>query len=147
MFSNWATVIDNLDNRLSKKFKTAKITGQTKDVMAQKDRFNEDDCNILLMTTKAGGTGHTFNKASYIIFLDEPWTAADLQQAVARCHRIGQTKSITVYTLMCKDTIDEYIHKIVKRKAALGDSLVDAKYNLKNKNVINYLLTGEGSLE
>lgn len=147
VFSNWATVIDNLDNRLSKNFKVAKITGQIKDVVAQKDRFNEDDCNILLMTTKAGGTGHTFNKASYVIFLDEPWTAADLQQAVARCHRIGQTKSITIYTLMCKDTIDEYIHKIVKRKAALGDSLVDAKYNLKNKDVINYLLTGEGSLE
>lgn len=147
VFSNWATVIDNLDNKLTKKFKVAKITGQTKDVMAQKDKFNEEDCNILLMTTKAGGTGHTFNKASYVIFLDEPWTAADLQQAVARCHRIGQTKSITIYTLMCKDTIDEYIHKIVKRKAALGDSLVDAKYNLKNKDVINYLLTGEGSLE
>ena len=147
VFSNWATVIDNLNNKLSKSFKVAKITGQTKDVMAQKDKFNEDDCNILLMTTKAGGTGHTFNKASYVIFLDEPWTAADLQQAVARCHRIGQTKSVTIYTLMCKDTIDEYIHKIVKRKAALGDSLVDAKYNLKNKDVINYLLTGEGSLE
>ena len=147
VFSNWATVITNFAKRLSVKYKTAKITGQTLDVMAQKDKFNESDCNVLLMTTKAGGTGHTFNKASYIIFLDEPWTNADLQQAVARCHRIGQTKSVTIYTLMCKDTIDEYIHRIIKRKAALGDSLVDAKYNLKNKEVINFLLTGEGTLE
>ena len=147
VFSNWSEVIDNLEARLTDKFSVAKITGKVTDVEAQKEKFNKDDCHILLMTTKAGGTGHTFNKATYIIFLDEPWTSADLQQAVARCHRIGQTKPVTIYTLMCKDTIDEYIHRIVKRKGALGDSIVDAKYNLKNTAVVNYLLTGEGNIE
>lgn len=147
VFSNWSEVIDNFEARLTDKFSVAKITGKVTDVEAQKEKFNEDDCHILLMTTKAGGTGHTFNKATYIIFLDEPWTSADLQQAVARCHRIGQTKPVTIYTLMCKDTIDEYIHRIVKRKGALGDSIVDAKYNLKNTAVVNYLLTGEGNIE
>ena len=147
VFSNWSEVIDNLEARLTDKFSVAKITGKVTDVEAQKEKFNEDDCHILLMTTKAGGTGHTFNKATYIIFSDEPWTSADLQQAVARCHRIGQTKPVTIYTLMCKDTIDEYIHRIVKRKGALGDSIVDAKYNLKNTAVVNYLLTGEGDIE
>ena len=147
VFSNWSEVIDNLEARLTDKFSVAKITGKVTDVETQKEKFNEDDCHILLMTTKAGGTGHTFNKATYIIFLDEPWTSADLQQAVARCHRIGQTKPVTIYTLMCKDTIDEYIHRIVKRKGALGDSIVDAKYNLKNTAVVNYLLTGEGNIE
>ena len=147
VFSNWSEVIDNFEARLTDKFSVAKITGKATDVEAQKEKFNEDDCHILLMTTKAGGTGHTFNKATYIIFLDEPWTSADLQQAVARCHRIGQTKPVTIYTLMCKDTIDEYIHRIVKRKGALGDSIVDAKYNLKNTAVVNYLLTGEGNIE
>ena len=147
VFSNWSEVIDNLEARLTDKFSVAKITGKVTDVETQKEKFNEDDCHILLMTTKAGGTGHTFNKATYIIFLDEPWTSADLQQAVARCHRIGQTKPVTIYTLMCKDTIDEYIHRIVKRKGALGDSIVHAKYNLKNTAVVNYLLTGEGDIE
>lgn len=147
VFSNWSEVVDNLEARLTDKFSVAKITGKVTDVETQKEKFNEDDCHILLMTTKAGGTGHTFNKATYIIFLDEPWTSADLQQAVARCHRIGQTKPVTIYTLMCKDTIDEYIHRIVKRKGALGDSIVDAKYNLKNTAVVNYLLTGEGNIE
>ena len=147
VFSNWSEVIDNFEARLTDKFLVAKITGKVTDVEAQKEKFNKDDCHILLMTTKAGGTGHTFNKATYIIFLDEPWTSADLQQAVARCHRIGQTKPVTIYTLMCKDTIDEYIHRIVKRKGALGDSIVDAKYNLKNTAVVNYLLTGEGDIE
>ena len=147
VFSNWSEVIDNFEARLTDKFSVAKITGKVTDVEAQKEKFNKDDCHILLMTTKAGGTGHTFNKATYIIFLDEPWTSADLQQAVARCHRIGQTKPVTIYTLMCKDTIDEYIHRIVKRKGALGDSIVDAKYNLKNTAVVNYLLTGEGDIE
>lgn len=147
VFSNWSEVIDNFEARLTDKFSVAKITGKVTDVEVQKEKFNKDDCHILLMTTKAGGTGHTFNKATYIIFLDEPWTSADLQQAVARCHRIGQTKPVTIYTLMCKDTIDEYIHRIVKRKGALGDSIVDAKYNLKNTAVVNYLLTGEGNIE
>lgn len=147
VFSNWSEVIENFEARLVDKFSVAKITGKVTDVEEQKERFNKDGCHILLMTTKAGGTGHTFNKATYIIFLDEPWTSADLQQAVARCHRIGQTKPVTIYTLMCKDTIDEYIHRIVKRKSALGDSIVDAKYNLKNEAVVSYLLTGEGSIE
>ena len=147
VFSNWSEVIDNFEAILTDKFSVAKITGKVTDVEAQKEKFNKDDCHILLMTTKAGGTGHTFNKATYIIFLDEPWTSADLQQAVARCHRIGQTKPVTIYTLMCKDTIDEYIHRIVKRKGALGDSIVHAKYNLKNTAVVNYLLTGEGDIE
>ena len=147
VFSNWSEVIDNFEAKLTEKFSVAKITGKVADIEEQKEKFNDDDCHILLMTTKAGGTGHTFNKATYIIFLDEPWTSADLQQAVARCHRIGQTKPVTIYTLMCKDTIDEYIHRVVKRKGALGDSIVDAKYNLKNTAVVNYLLTGEGKLE
>ena len=48
---------------------------------------------------------------------------------------------------MAKNTIDEYIHKLVMRKGVMSDSIVDAKYDVKDKEVLNYILTGEGNIE
>ena len=47
---------------------------------------------------------------------------------------------------MCKNSIDEYIHNLISRKAVVSDALIDNKYNIKDKNVINYIITGEGQL-
>lgn len=146
VFSNWESVVSNFKKVLDKEMKTAIITGKVKNRQGEIDKFNTEGCNVMLMTIGAGGTGLTLNKASVVILLDEPWTAADVEQATSRCHRIGQQKSVVVYTLMCKNTIDEQIHKVVKRKGALGEAIVDAKFNLKDKNVLKYLLTGEGEL-
>lgn len=146
VFSNWETVVSKFNAYIGNKYKTAVITGKVKDREGEMKKFNTDGCNIMIMTIGAGGTGLTLNKASNIIMLDEPWTATDLDQCTSRCHRIGQDNTVVVHTLICKDTIDENIHKIVKRKGALGEAVVDKKYDLRNPKIIDYLLTGEGEI-
>jgi SNF2 family DNA or RNA helicase len=148
VFSCWETVVSNFRKFLSDNHLiSAVITGKIKDREGQIKYFNEkDDCHIIVGTVGAMGVGLTLNKASNVIFLDESWSASEKLQCEDRCHRIGQTETVTVITLVCKHTIDENIHSIVKRKGALGDALVDHKYDLKDEKVLNYLLTGEGEL-
>ena len=147
IFSSWTTVTDILEREL-KEYKLAVITGKVKDREEQKKKFMEDkDCHILIGTIAAMSTGLTLTKATNVIFMDEPYTMAAKQQAEDRAHRIGTTSSINIITLMAKNTIDEYIHKLVMRKGVMSDSIVDAKYDVKDKEVLKYILTGEGNIE
>ena len=147
VFSNWETVVTKFREFLAESnLISAVITGKIKDRQSEFDKFNSDGCNIIVGTIGAMGTGFTLTKASNVIFLDEPWTSAVKFQAEDRCHRIGQKKNVTIYTLICKNTIDEQVHKVLLKKGAMSDALVDAKYNLKDENVIHYLLTGEGEI-
>ena len=145
VFSELATVINNFYKILPYK-KVAKVTGSTKDREQQINMFmNNDDCHIIL-GTEALQTGYTLTKANTVIFLDEPWTAAQREQAESRIYRLTQKDSVNIITLMCKNSIDEYIHSLISRKAVVSDALIDNKYNIKDKNVINYIITGEGQL-
>ena len=147
IFSSWTTVTDILERELQE-YKIAVITGKVKDRERQKKKFMEDDsCHVLIGTVAAMGTGLTLTKATTVIFMDEPYTRAAKEQAEDRAHRIGTTSSINIITLMAKDTIDEYIHKLVMKKGVMSDSIVDAKYDVRNKDVIRYMLTGEGNIE
>ena len=149
VFSNWETVISNFRAYLKKnKIESAVVTGKVTDRESELKKFStKDSCHVILGTVGALGTGYTLNKASNVIFLDEPWTKAVKEQAEDRCHRIGQKNNVTIYTLICKDTIDERVHSIVKKKGAMGDALVDKQYDLKNPKVLSFLLTGEGTLD
>lgn len=145
VFSELATVINNFYKILPYK-KVAKVTGSTKDREQQINMFmNDGDCHIIL-GTEALQTGYTLTKANTVIFLDEPWTAAQREQAESRIYRLTQKDSVNIITLMCKNSIDEYIHNLISRKAVVSDALIDNKYNIKDKNVINYIITGEGQL-
>ena len=127
--------------------KVAKVTGKTKDRENQIKLFtNDKDCSIIL-GTEALQTGYTLTKATTVIFLDEPWSASQRLQATDRIHRIGQNSSVNIITLMCKNSIDEYVHQIVLKKEALSDALVDKKYDIHDKNVLNFLITGEGVID
>ena len=146
VFSNWETVVSNFRNFLSENHLTsAVITGKVKDREGQIKYFNEnDDCHIIVGSIGAMSTGYTLTKASNAIFLDQPWVYAIFDQASNRIHRIGQSKNVTIYSLICKNTIDEQVNSILLKKQALGDALIDAKYNLKDENVLKFLITGEG---
>ena len=109
--------------------------------------MENDKCKVIICTTGAAGVGLTLTAADTVIFLDEPWTASAKTQAEDRAYRIGTKSSVQIITLMCKGTIDEYIHRIVRKKQAISDTIVDKKYNIRDKEVLNYLLTGEGILE
>lgn len=137
IFSNWTSVTDIVAEKL-KKYKPAVITGETKDVQAELNKFKKNKtCKCIIGTIGALGTGYTLTEADTVIFLDEPWTMADKLQAEDRCHRIGTKDSVTIITLMCKDTIDERIHEIIERKGVVSDTLVDNVYDVED---LEYLL-------
>lgn len=157
IFSNWTQMTDVIYDRLVKKYTVAQITGETKDNerqdiveafqtpnnAAMHDRTNKyDNIDVLIGTSGAMGTGLTLTAGTIEIFMDEPWNMALKEQCVDRCHRIGQKSNLTIYTLMCKDTIDQRIHEIVERKGVMADALVDGKVAKENaKEVLDFLLS------
>ena len=144
IFSNWTQMTNPAFERLSKKYKGVMITGETKDSDRQYmvDEFqNNDRVKFIIGTTGAMGTGLTLTAGTVEIFLDEPWNMALKEQAIDRCHRIGQNSNITVYTLLCKDTIDERINDIVEKKGQMANILVDNAIEGDKNALINYLLS------
>lgn len=144
IFSNWTQVTNPAFKRLSRKYRGVMITGETKDSDRQGyvDAFqNDPKVKFIIGTIGAMGTGLTLHAGSVEIFLDEPWNMALKEQAIDRCHRIGQKSNITVYTLLCKNTIDERINNIVEKKGQMADILVDGKIKGDKNALINYLLS------
>lgn len=146
IFSNWTQMTDAICNKLkSVGYKVGVITGETPDISRQEivDVFqNSSDLKVLVGTIGAMGTGLTLTAATTVIFLDEPWNKALFDQAVDRAHRIGQKNNITIYSIMCKDTIDERIHNLIYKKGAMSDAIIDGKVVGNKNEVFNYLLNG-----
>ena len=129
IFSVFKDPLKELEERL-KDYGTVMITGDVseEEIELNKDLFqNNKNCRVMLATVQKAGTGLTLTAASYAIFIDTPWTAAEFEQAQDRVHRIGANKNVTIYELITKDTIDERVHEIVKTKEAISDFIIDNK--------------------
>lgn len=85
---------------------------------------NNHDCRVFLISLKAGGIGLNLTAADYVYIVDPWWNPAVEQQAIDRTHRIGQTKNIFAYRLICKDTLEEKMLQLQERKRALAAELV-----------------------
>ena len=83
-----------------------------------------NDVNIFLISLKAGNSGLTLTAADYVFLVDPWWNTAVQQQAIDRAYRIGQTKNVFAYQMICKDSIEEKIVELQQRKRVLSDALV-----------------------
>jgi SNF2 family DNA or RNA helicase len=83
----------------------------------------EGDC--FLISLKAGGTGLNLTAADYVIHMDPWWNPAVEEQASDRAHRIGQSRPVTVYRIVAKNTIEEKIVDLHAWKRDLAESLLD----------------------
>ncbi len=86
--------------------------------------FQEGEGDLFLISLKAGGVGLNLTGADYVIHMDPWWNPAVEDQASDRAHRIGQTRPVTVYRLISRDTIEEKIVALHERKRNLADSLL-----------------------
>lgn len=103
-----------------------------------------DDCRVFLISLKAGGIGLNLTAADYVYIVDPWWNPAVEQQAIDRTHRIGQTKNIFAYRLICKNTIEEKMLLLQERKRALANDLVgddNAMLKKLTREDIAYLLS------
>ena len=89
--------------------------------------FNEGDVPIFLISLKAGGNGLNLTGADVVIHYDPWWNLAVQNQATDRAHRIGQTRQVTVYRLILKDTIEEKILQLQDAKKDLADAILEGR--------------------
>ena len=142
IFSNWTQMTDAIWARLHNKYRLSIITGETKDIDRQDNvaEFQSGASQVIVGTIGAMGTGITLTAGTVEIFMDEPWNRANKEQAEDRCHRVGTKENVTIYTLVCKNTIDERINELVERKGKMADALVDGKLNIEKEDLLTFLL-------
>jgi len=88
-------------------------------------KFQEEDtCRVFLISLKAGGVGLNLTAADYVYIVDPWWNPAVEQQAIDRTHRIGQTKNIFAYRMICTDTVEDKILKLQEHKKLLAADLI-----------------------
>ncbi len=85
---------------------------------------NDTSCRVFLISLKAGGVGLNLTAADYVYIVDPWWNPAVEQQAIDRTHRIGQTKNIFAYRMICKDTVEDKILSLQEKKKALAADLI-----------------------
>ncbi|MCB1055571.1 MAG: DEAD/DEAH box helicase, partial [Acidobacteria bacterium] len=101
------------------------LDGQTRDRQARVERFqNGDGPPVFLISLKAGGLGLNLTAADYVFILDPWWNPAAEAQAIDRAHRIGQTRRVLAYRLICRDTVEEKILELQRQKRDLADAIV-----------------------
>ncbi|RYZ23271.1 MAG: helicase SNF2 [Chitinophagaceae bacterium] len=84
----------------------------------------DDEVRVFLISLKAGGVGLNLTAADYVYIVDPWWNPAVEQQAIDRTHRIGQTKNIFAYRMICKDTIEDKIMELQEKKRVLARELI-----------------------
>lgn len=85
---------------------------------------NNEECRVFLISLKAGGVGLNLTAADYVYLVDPWWNPAVEQQAIDRTHRIGQTKNIFAYRMICTDTVEDKILKLQEKKKVLAKDLI-----------------------
>ena len=101
------------------------LDGTTRNRPSVIRRFKNGVAPVFLISLKAGGYGLNLTEADYCFLLDPWWNPATEAQAVDRTHRIGQTRNVMVYRLIAKDTIEEKVLALARRKAELFTGVMD----------------------
>lgn len=120
-FTSMLSLIGELLEKLGISF--VELTGKSRDRGSLVERFQEREVPIFLISLKAGGAGLNLTAADVVIHTDPWWNPAAEQQASDRAHRIGQNKSVFVYKLICKDTVEERIQLLQESKHNLAQSI------------------------
>ena len=127
LFSQFTSMLAILQDKLEKEgIPYYIITGETSKQKRQElvKQFNSDTTPVFLISLKAGGVGLNLTGADVVIHYDPWWNQAVQNQATDRAHRIGQTKKVTVYKLIARNTIEEKIQKLQDAKQNLAEQII-----------------------
>ena len=91
------------------------------------ERFQAREVPVFLISLRAGGVGLNLTAADVVIHYDPWWNLAAQNQATDRAHRIGQERAVTVFKLICADTIEERIIAMQESKRELAESLLSGE--------------------
>jgi hypothetical protein len=126
IFSQWTSLLDLVEARLKDKAVTySRLDGTTRDRAGVVNAFQKDDGpSVMLLSLKAGGVGITLTAADHIYILDPWWNPAAEDQAADRAHRIGQENPVFIHRLVARDTVEDKILLLQKKKRALAEGIV-----------------------
>lgn len=125
VFSQFTTFLIRIRARLDEAgIPYTYLDGRTRNRERVIQRFRDKTASVFLISLKAGGFGLNLAEADYCFVLDPWWNPAIEAQAVDRTHRIGQTKTVMVYRLVAKDTIEQKVMDLKARKEELFESVV-----------------------
>lgn len=117
-------------DHVSAKYGNLKIQGgmDIREVEDAKTKFQNDtveNAPVIVLSIQAAKTGHTLTAAQDVIFLELPWTPADVDQTYSRCHRLGQKGSVTATYLLCDGTIDTEMYDLIARKRGVVNAAIE----------------------
>lgn len=128
VFSQFTSLLAIVRDRLeAESIEFEYLDGATRDRAARVAHFQSDDGpSVFLISLKAGGVGLNLTAADYVFLLDPWWNPAAEAQAIDRTHRIGQSRPVVAYRLICRGTVEERVAELQDKKrqlvaAVLGD--------------------------
>eukprot|EP01022_Parablepharisma_sp_SALTPOND_P004350 TRINITY_DN120141_c0_g1_i1.p1 TRINITY_DN120141_c0_g1~~TRINITY_DN120141_c0_g1_i1.p1 ORF type:complete len:1326 (+),score=196.29 TRINITY_DN120141_c0_g1_i1:6098-10075(+) len=142
IFSQFKIMLDLIEEYLNhKSYKWLRLDGGTPPSERQKliDSFNEDPSYfVFLLSTRAGGLGINLAAADTVIIYDSDFNPHNDIQALSRAHRIGQKHVVMMYRLVSKDTVEEKIIELAKKKLMIEHLVV--KNDKINSQLIDKIL-------
>ncbi|OVE76379.1 hypothetical protein BVX97_01190 [bacterium E08(2017)] len=131
VFSQFVSMLTILSDELKKRGITyCYLDGSTKDRQGEVRKFNtERDIPLFLISLKAGGTGLNLTGADMVIHFDPWWNPAVEDQATDRAHRIGQKKTVYSIKMITRNTIEEKVLNMQKKKQAVIDATIVSDEN------------------
>jgi SNF2 family DNA or RNA helicase len=129
VFSQFVQMLHLLEQEChARHINTHLLTGQTKNRQEVVNAFQADTrpC-VFFLSLRAAGTGLNLTNASYVVLYDPWWNPAVEAQATDRAHRIGQTRVVTAYKLITRDTVEDKILRLQEKKRAAIDAAIDSE--------------------
>ena len=131
IFSQMVKMIDIIEEYCDfRKYPCERLDGRVSGNDRQKsiDRFNKDPQSfVFLLSTRAGGVGINLTAADTVIIFDSDWNPQNDLQAMARCHRIGQSKNVTIYRLITRKSFEAEMFARASKKLGLEQALLGSR--------------------
>ncbi len=143
IFTQFTSAFSLIENKLKEKnIKYFTLSGKTPTIerLDMVDKFNNDkEIKVFIISLKAGGTGLNLIGADVVIHLDPWWNVSAENQASDRAHRIGQSKTVHVYKLICEDSVEQKVLELQLLKKELSDKVIkDDDGNIVNLKIDDY---------
>merc|ERR550532_3037422 len=159
IFSQMTKMLDLLEDFLDGiNLRYERIDGGITGSMRQEaiDRFNKPNAEqfVFLLSTRAGGLGINLATADTVIIYDSDWNPHNDIQALSRAHRIGQKNKVMIYRFVTRNTVEERVTQVAKKKMMLTHLVVQpgmntpggGKSNLSKKEIDDILKFGTEEL-
>ncbi|XP_066585962.1 chromodomain-helicase-DNA-binding protein Mi-2 homolog isoform X3 [Prorops nasuta] len=129
IFSQMTKMLDILEDYLEGEgYKYERIDGNITGTQRQEaiDRFNAPGAQqfVFLLSTRAGGLGINLATADTVIIYDSDWNPHNDIQAFSRAHRIGQANKVMIYRFVTRNSVEERVTQVAKRKMMLTHLVV-----------------------